>query len=165
MKKAKRYNQISTLLLCILFFMIAPIQLPKLWGWQMFAILTGSMEPAIPTGSMIYVKPVHIEEIKENDIITFRLGSGKTNTATHRVVGIQQDGVITKGDANPTADAMIVDAQRLIGKVVYSLPICGYFLMFIGNPIGMISFVFLLSLCAFCAWKAHQLKRGEKEKK
>lgn len=159
MEKAKRYNRISTLLLCILFLLIAPLQLPKLWGWQMFSILTGSMEPAIPTGSVIYVKPADIEDIQEGDIITFRLGSGKVNTATHRVVEVLEDGVKTKGDANANVDATIVDEKRLLGRVVYTLPFCGYFLMLLGTPIGITMFVALLCISGFCAWMAHQLKR------
>lgn len=159
MEKAKRYNRISTLLLCFLFLLIAPLQLPKLWGWQMFSILTGSMEPAIPTGSVIYVKSADIEDIQEGDVITFRLGSGNANTATHRVVEVLEDGVKTKGDANTNIDATIVDENRLLGEVVYTLPFCGYFLMLIGNPIGIMTFVTLLCISGFCAWRAHQLKR------
>lgn len=161
MKQAKRYNRISTIILCVLFLLIAPMQVPKLWGWQMFAILTGSMEPDIPTGSVIYVKEQSLSEIEVDDVITFRLGSNRSNTATHRVIEKQENGLITKGDANEHADATIVNAQQLIGKVVCTIPIYGYFLMLASNPIGIVMFFILLLVVGLFAWKARNAKDTE----
>lgn len=61
----------------------------RLFGVEVYAVLSGSMEPEYPTGSLIYVKDVPLEELEVNDVITFRMG-GNT-TATHRIVEIVPD--------------------------------------------------------------------------
>ena len=94
--------------------------------YSLFRVVTGSMEPAIPVGSLLVSEKVDIEEIQIGDIVNFRskdmgmLGV----TITHRVVqifDIENDQIYleTKGDANPYSDGRLVDQQNLIGKTVY----------------------------------------------
>ncbi len=114
----------------------------RLFGVEVYAVLSGSMEPEYPTGSLIYVKDVPLEELGVNDVITFRMG-GNT-TATHRIVEIVPDEsnpervrFRTKGDANDIVDATLVEYESVIGTPIFSVPYLGYLAVFIQTPPGL----------------------------
>lgn len=98
----------------------------RLFGLTPYTVLSGSMEPAYPTGSLIYVKAASAEQVQVGDPITFHRSDGVV--ATHRAVAIDQaaSSFITKGDANNTADASPVPYQALIGIPVFCIPYLGY---------------------------------------
>lgn len=98
----------------------------NLGGRMMFRVVTGSMEPTIPVGALMMAKEADIETIEEDDIVCFRTQESQIwgEIVTHRVVGVytNSSGAIlleTKGDANSVSDNIFVDANNLIGKVVW----------------------------------------------
>ena len=95
-------------------------------GYSVFRVITGSMEPEIPTGALLVVQKTPMEEIKEKDIVTFRSReAGRFDMIiTHRVISVYEGAdrrlyLETKGDANQYADGQYVDETYLIGKVIY----------------------------------------------
>lgn len=108
-----------TLIICTI-----PLTIPKLFGFQIYAVLTGSMEPEYPVGSVVYVEPAAPDIIQIGDVITFRLPEEANVVMTHRVMNIDQENgfFVTKGDANPGEDEEPVEFERLIGKAVYDIP-------------------------------------------
>ncbi len=110
------------------------------FGWQIDTVLSGSMEPAIPTGSIVVSRTVPLSEIQVGDIITFS-GSGRDRFITHRVTAIgQSDGVVftTKGDANNAGDPFFVPAENVVGKVILHIPFLGFVFSFVKTPLGII---------------------------
>jgi signal peptidase I len=118
------------------------------YSLKIYSVQSGSMEPAIRTGSLVFTtKPVlyHI-----GDIITFS-SEAETNqinpqaTTTHRLIDIVTDNGTqvfrTKGDANQSADASLVDPKRVIGRVSLSLPYLGYVATFAKTQEGLIFLV------------------------
>ena len=98
----------------------------NLGGFMMFRVVTGSMEPTIPTGALLIAREVDIETIQLNDIVCFRTQLSEIwgKIVTHRVVGVMQEqsgGIFleTKGDANLVSDIFLVEESNLIGKVVW----------------------------------------------
>ena len=98
----------------------------NLGGFMMFRVVTGSMEPTIPTGALLVARETDIEQIRQEDIVCFRTQISEIwgNIVTHRVVRVLQaaDGSIeleTKGDANPVSDIFYVDERNLIGRVIW----------------------------------------------
>ena len=89
--------------LCIAGYLL--IAAPMLAGYRPVVVLSGSMEPAFPVGSVIYYKAASFEQIQEGDPITFHAGEDGS-LVTHRVVEKQElsRDFITRGDANETAD-------------------------------------------------------------
>lgn len=150
MKIIKILNKIGYVLIVILLLVVSVVKMPNLLGWQTYAILSGSMEPEIPTGSVVYVQKVDWEELIPGDCITFRLGTDTHLTATHRIVFIDRETrqITTKGDANSSEDVMKVRESSLIGKVVYTLPVLGYGAWFLSTMAGKVYCVvaFLLVL-------------------
>lgn len=102
---------------------------PKILGWQGVIVLSGSMEPELPTGGLAFVKPMAASEIQVNDILTHRPNPNSDTLITHRVVERIDgpDGLAfrTKGDANEAADLELIPASNVVGRVVFGLPYIG----------------------------------------
>lgn len=111
---------------------------PSFMGWQQMTVLTGSMEPEIPTGSMVYVEEVDPKELQEGDVITFTQADG--SVVTHRVVRNRtlQGDIVTKGDANAEEDVASVPYARVIGKVAMTLPMAGDVLGYVSSDVGKV---------------------------
>lgn len=102
---------------------------PMLGSAHTLTVLTGSMQPTIPAGSVVVVKQVEPRSIALGDVITYATTDSMTGAAelvTHRVVGIQPGPVfVTKGDANQVVDERPVRADQVRGRVWYHLPLLG----------------------------------------
>lgn len=115
----------------------------RLFGLQVFIVLSGSMEPTYKTGSLIYVKKANCASLEKGDSITYRLKDG--TVVTHRIVEVvpcPQDrdspSFRTKGDANNAADlGGLVPCRSVIGKPVYTIPKLGYVAEYIRRPPGV----------------------------
>lgn len=103
---------------------MVPLTVPKLFGYHIYGVLTGSMEPAYSVGSVVYVKPGEPESVKEGDVITFLMGTDTGYGMTHRVVEVNGEDCtfITKGDANDAVDSEPVSFDRMVGRVVLCIP-------------------------------------------
>ncbi|WP_167555329.1 signal peptidase I [Gottfriedia acidiceleris] len=107
---------------------------PTFFGHQVYYVLSGSMEPTLPKGSIIIVKDITSEtKLSLGDIITFKMPYNEDILVTHRINEvINENGQLvyrTKGDANPIQDPWIIEKESIVS--VYSgvkLPIVGYFL-------------------------------------
>jgi len=132
---------INTLIVLIVVLAAVALVGVKFFGIQIYTVLSGSMEPEYPTGSLIYVKETDPQELKEGDVITFMLS--ESTTATHRIVevipGEPSPGQIsfrTKGDANEYEDAGLVDGRNVIGTPVLTIPKLGFTVNKIQTPPG-----------------------------
>ena len=120
---------------------------PNFAGYKLYAVLSGSMNPAFNTGSLVAVKPVDPAALQEGDIITFGSSGGKI--VSHRIVGIdRKDGLsfITKGDANNVADSGTVPASRVIGVVGVAIPFLGRLLVFSQTKQGLLTLIIIPAL-------------------
>lgn len=118
---------------------------PLFGNYKVFTVLSGSMEPAVRTGSVILVSPA--EDYRIGDIITFGK-FGKSNVpVTHRIAEIEVDQgeilYITKGDANAAPDARKVNRREVIGKTAVQIPYLGYLVNFIKKPAGFALIIIL----------------------
>lgn len=120
------------------------LSVPKLWGYEIYTVTSGSMEPAIHTGDVIYTRPVRFQELREGDVITFSMNRGKT-TVTHRIQKIdKKDRLIqTKGDANEESDRSWITESAVLGKVEYSVRSLGYLALMAASMSGKL---FLLAV-------------------
>lgn len=85
----------------------------NIFGYTAFEVSTGSMEPTLQIGDFIFVKIT--DEIEKNDIIVFE---EEKSFITHRLLQINENELITKGDANNSKDKPIEKTQ-VIGKVIF----------------------------------------------
>lgn len=121
---------------------------PELFGYSVYSVLTGSMEPTMKTGSIVVVKNIPVNDIEKDDVITFR-SNNTSNITTHRVSNIiNEDGLkfITKGDANNAEDPLPVNSNLVIGKVIFNIPFLGKALIFIRKNLLLIIAVLVIAM-------------------
>lgn len=103
--------------------------IPQAFGINPYIVLSGSMEPEIHTGAVEIVNTKDTE-VEAGDIVTYRIPKtdGSEALVTHRIVGEDEDGFITKGDANDTEDMTRVTQAQIVGTCMDSIPMLGYLL-------------------------------------
>ena len=118
---------VGTLLLISLILVCLPLTVPRLFGYQIYSVVSGSMEPAIPTGSLVYIGKTELKDVSEGEVIAFYGARDTASIITHRVVEnrVLTGELITKGDANQTEDMTPVPYENVIGKVIRSIPAAG----------------------------------------
>lgn len=119
---------------------------PKVAGYQMYIVLSGSMNPEFDTGSLAFVKETPTEQLIVGDIITFRSQSGSDSLTTHRIVEVnREEGLrfVTRGDANNVNDPNLVLAENVVGRVTGSIPYVGYVMSFVQTRQGLILLIFV----------------------
>ncbi len=122
-------------------------------GIRYVYVKSGSMEPAIPTGSlcMIHAKAER-GDIRTGDIIAFSLGEANLPVA-HRVMEITEQGCRTKGDANRSADPWQVEFDDIQGKVIGTVPYAGYIVSFFQSVKGVALLTGGAVLYCFGKWR------------
>lgn len=118
-------------------FAFLTVVLPHVLGAQTYTVLTGSMEPGMPAGTMIAVRPASIDDVLVGDVVTYQIRSGDPAVVTHRVVGTTSSTgggrlLLTRGDAND-ADDPPVQSEQLRGTVVLAVPYLGYPAVLLGG--------------------------------
>ena len=156
-------NIIGTLILAAVILTSVPLAVPRLLGYEIYNVTSGSMEPALPVGSVIYVQRVAPEAVKEGEIIAYYVDG---TVITHRVVEKRfvEGEFVTKGDANDMEDISNTHYSDLVGVVKYHIPMLGDYLMVYSNQLTK---VYLLTL-AFCGvmfnMLAGRMRRRQEER-
>ena len=146
---------VTTILSLIIIIFIAA----KIFRIEPYVVMSGSMEPAIHTGSLVFVDTKD-KDINVGDIIAFNKGD---ISVTHRVSGIENDTYVTKGDANETADIAPVAKEQVIGTILLNIPAMGFLVSYLRTPYGIAILVGLIAI--YLALTVYQNKhKNHKEK-
>lgn len=137
-------------------------------GAKGYAVVTDSMAPQIRKGSVVFVKHVEFDKLRENDIVTVAFPDSE-GCFTHRIISIDYDAEVfkTKGDANEKEDPQPSMKEQLIGKLWYSVPLLGYISIFVKSlnviKISIISAVFAIIVitAAAIAQKSRKYERKD----
>ena len=154
---------LSTILLIVLFVLAVLLIGPTLLGMKSMAVLSGSMEPKIPVGSIVYVEDVEPSTLQAGDVITYSI-SGST-MVTHRVVNVdvENQSIITKGDANDVEDGAPVAFSQVIGKMKWHVPLLGYFSIYIRTPLGITAACGVLIVVVLLTFLPEVFKKEEEK--
>ena len=132
---------LGALVLFLLALTVGPLLLP----YKALTVYSGSMEPTIHTGSVAIDVPIASADVKVGDVITFVRPDNQNELVTHRVVAIETGPSgrqwVTKGDANSVADPWRVAASGAGYKYYFSIPYCGFVLVWLQSPIGRLLFL------------------------
>jgi signal peptidase I len=122
-------------------------------GYRAEPVLSGSMEPTLPIGSLAVVKEVPASDVERGDVITFNTPGDKNSLTTHRVVGVEHEGsrvaYRTRGDANTADDPWHLSQRGTMGELVLDVPYAGYVTRWLAQPDVRTGVVILAALFAF----------------
>lgn len=111
-------------------------------GLEILTVLSPSMKPNYPPGSLIYLMDVDPAKLEVDDVITYRIS--ERTTVTHRIKEIVIDAddpsdvrFRTKGDNNDDYDGNLVEFDQVEGKVIFCIPLLGFLAMYIQRPPGL----------------------------
>ncbi len=160
----KLWNITSTALVILVVICAIFLMGSRLLGYNVYTVISGSMEPKYSVGDLIYVKEVDPDTIKAGDVITFVLNEDLV-VATHRVVRIDEENkhFYTKGDTNELEDASPVHFNNVIGVPKFSIPLLGYVSNFVQNPPGMYIAIAIAALLIVAVFLPELFKKKEGE--
>ena len=148
---------IKIIYLFLLMYLI--IFIPKLFGYNPLVVISGSMEPTLKVGGLLYYEEIDINDFKEKDILVYEL---KDHIISHRVIEHLDNGFITKGDANNSYDSSIVSDNQVLGRGTnWSIPLLGYYADFIFRHKYILKI--LLSIGIIDLFVDYLIKRKEKQ--
>ena len=128
-----------------------PLTVPKFFGYEIYSIVSGSMRPEYPVGTVVYVKDMEPAQVEEGDVIAF---VRENSIVVHRVVQNRtvEARFITKGDANEINDIDPVPYDNMVGRVEKKFPVAGHFLSIFNTFVGKIYFLGVALIgVLFCA--------------
>lgn len=140
-------NAIGIILLTVVLAACLSLMIPRLAGYDGYVVVSGSMEPNIPVGSLVYSKEVDPATLRTGDVILFVNPLRGTTPITHRVVTNDPvtKTIITKGDANENQDIDPVTYDNVIGKVTVHIPHIGFtvgmFTTVLGKVVAALSII------------------------
>lgn len=134
-------NIIGILMILAVVISCLPVTVAHIKGYEVYNVVSGSMEPMIPVGSLVYVEPAQPEEIAVDDVIAFWSGN---SVVVHRVMENKTGDreFVTKGDANAAEDIRGASYSSLIGRVSSHIPVLGSLLVLYTSTMG--------KACAIC---------------
>ena len=139
----------AALLVLILGVGALAIVVPAMVGGSALTVLTQSMEPGLPPGTLVIIRPTNVEDIRLGTVVTYQIGSNRPELETHRVIEKSKDTrgrttFITKGDNNDVPDSPAVRPVQIRGTLWYSIPLLGY----VNNLVGGSARVILIPVAA-----------------
>lgn len=178
-EKKSRKNPLSTaarilgtFLLILVVAVCIPLTIPRFFGYQIYSVISGSMEPEIPVGSLVYIGTMEPEDAQEGDVVAFYGARDSASIITHRVVEnrVFMGELITKGDANREADMNPVPYENFIGRVEHSFPGAGTFAELFTSHMGKITAggliaaaILLHMLANILEWKPESGRKSAEE--
>lgn len=97
---------------------------------RFFYVTTGSMGPSVPEKSLIVSKKISANQVRMGWVVVFYDQVNKRVTA-HRIIQLQGDGFITKGDVNDYEDKYLVKPEDIVGKVTGAIPVIDAIVMYL----------------------------------
>lgn len=133
-----------------------------LFGGRIYAVLSGSMEPAVYTGDAVLVDTHALfREVEAGEIICFEAVNGMP--VIHRAVNVTPGGIETKGDANRVSDGISTTEQNYIGKVIFNIPFAGYVMRFLSAPRVRITIITAAAVILILSIYRSRIGRRSKE--
>ena len=151
---------IGNVLMVFVFAACLSIVIPRLLGYDAYVVVSGSMEPNIPIGSLVYSHKEDPASLQAGDVIVFVNPARSTTPITHRVVSndIATGTVITKGDANESEDINPATYDNILGKVAVHVPRVGFVAAMLTSKLGKI----ITCLLLLEAWLLVEISRRSK---
>ena len=137
-----------------------------LMGAQLQAVLSGSMAPTYPVGSLLVIAPIDASDAQPGMPIAFVDPGTPGRLVTHRVISVITTPslqLITQGDANATADPLPVPARMVRGRVLWQVAGLGTVLTWLQWPRGFVILVVVpAALLLLLEWRSRRRSRDDR---
>jgi signal peptidase len=149
-------NKIKNIIFKIIYVLVIIyliIFIPIIWGYKPLVIVSGSMEPILKVGGILYYKNIPLNDYKKDDILVYRIPD---HNVSHRIVEINNNSFLTKGDVNEYLDNPVYHNQILGKGTNFSIPLIGYYANFIYNHKYLLYisiFVVVIDYCCYAIKK------------
>ena len=163
---AKVYETVIHIVVGVLLVCALGLEVPKFFGIMPFIVQSGSMEPVVHTGSVVFTD-TNDRDAKVGDIISYKIQEGDEEVMVlHRVVAIDGDNITTKGDANEAIDGVAVTKSMVVGKYVFAIPQIGFLLAKLTTKVKIviIAWLFILIVISFIFNKIVDSTESEDDK-
>lgn len=168
LKVKKIWNTITSVLVILVILVAVALVGVRLFGFQVYTVLSGSMEPEYHVGSLIYTTEVNYQELRTGDDITFMLN--ENTIVTHRIIEVVPDSedsdvlrFRTKGIANESEDLNLVHYKNVLGKPVFTIPYLGYVAYYVQHPPGIYIAIAAAAILFLLSFIPELLSKEEKE--
>lgn len=154
---------LGILMIAAVIITCCPAAIPRLAGYEIYNIVSGSMEPAIGVGSVVYVKSCRPHDLKAGDIPAFYVNG---EVIVHRIVrnDVNEKVLYTKGDANAAEDMNPVPYNMVIGRVERSIPHLGNIIALYTSRQGKICVLGFLLAGMILVWLSGRIAPDRKER-
>lgn len=152
---------ISIIYVLVLVYLL--IFIPSFWGHKPLVVISSSMEPTLKVGSLLYYHEQELDKFNKDDILVYY---SKHHIISHRLVERVDGGFITKGDANPSNDSLVINNSQVLGKgTQWCIPYLGLYADFIYTHkyILVVTIVILIIDLYFDYRRKRRIKNDEKE--
>ena len=150
-EKEKKKRKVDVLLiilcLCLIFALYGAAQIKffgkryvNYFGYTVFQVITGSMEPTIMTKDIVVEKIT--KDVNIDDIVTYKF---KDDFITHRVIEQGENYIVTKGDNN-NAEDLPVAKEDIVGRVIFVIPKVAIWVRVIKTPQVIIALVLTITI-------------------
>jgi signal peptidase len=121
-------------------------KVPDVFGYFPLVVLSDSMTPTLQSGDLVIYQKKTADSISEGDIVAFYDPDSSNMIVTHRIVGMEEYGFKTKGDANNAEDLSTVPNENLVGIYKARIPNLGNAVLYMQTTKGMLICV-VIPLC------------------
>ena len=134
-------------------------QMPMPFGWGASVVLSGSMEPALSVGDLLIVRQA--DAYQPGDIVVYQ---AERMAVVHRLVSVDAQSAVTKGDANPSQDKPI-PVSAIKGRVVSAIPLIGYLVWALKSPLGVIATICAAVLLVELSYRSEKTEKETEQEK
>ncbi len=128
---------------------------PMPFGVGAAVVLSGSMEPELSVGDLLIVAERGNYDV--GDIVVYQ---DAQMMVTHRIISVEDDEIVTKGDANNTQDRPI-SREQIKGKVVAVIPLIGYLVNVMKTPVGTLAILIISVWLMECSFRSDKKKNAQ----
>ena len=148
-------------ILYVLILIYLVIFIPSFWGHKPLVVISGSMEPTLTVGGLLYYERIEIEDFKKGDIVVFET---KDHIISHRIIDKKDGKFITKGDANNSKDG-VINKSQVVGKVIKILPYFGIIRKTFFNPLVLVTLIITLYTISYVLRSTSKIDNDTNNKK
>lgn len=148
----ERIELATTLLIILVATPLVVFIVPQLLGLEAYVVTSGSMEPSVPEGAILYNQDLVTSQLEVGDVITYIPNPNQSDAdrITHRIIRVNQTEdsrqFKTQGDANLDPDPGWVSDYQIIGQELFTIPYLGYMVRFLSSPITLILLLIIPSV-------------------